>query len=102
MLNFLKTLFGGSTSKLSPEDLKRGTIVDVRTPAEYQQGHVAGSLNIPLQTLDQSLDKLRKLDAPIITCCRSGTRSGMATRQLTAEGIAAINGGTWRDVERQL
>lgn len=102
MFDFFKTLLGGTTENLTPEVLKSGTIVDVRSPEEYSQGHVPGSINIPLQQLDRSLAKLEKLPAPIITCCASGNRSGMAVTQLQAYGINAINGGSWGSVNRQL
>jgi len=53
------------------------TVVDVRTPAEFKDGHIKGAINLPLQTLSSNLNKLKK-DQVIITCCRSGSRSGMA------------------------
>lgn len=102
MLNLLKKLFGLSGTELSSEDLRNGTIVDVRSPAEFQGGHVAGSINIPLQELDQSILKLRKLKTPIITCCASGNRSGMAARQLNSLDIKTVNGGSWQHVNRQM
>lgn len=102
MLEMLKSLFGLSDNSISREDLLNGTIVDVRTPGEFQQGHAKGSINIPLQQLEGSLLKIRQLKEPIITCCRSGNRSGMATRQLNGQGIKAINGGTWQQVRDQL
>lgn len=102
MLNMLKSLFGLSGTELSPEDLKNGTIVDVRTPAEFRGGHVANSINIPLQELDRSLLKLRQLNSPIIACCASGNRSGMAARRLNSLEIKTINGGSWQNVNRQV
>ncbi len=101
MLNLIKRLFGLSASTLSPEDLAAGTVIDVRTPAEFKQGHASGSLNVPLQQLGDSLPKLRKLKQPIITYCRSGSRSALATRHLTAAGLRALNGGTWQKVQSQ-
>lgn len=37
------------------------TVVDVRTPAEYKDGHVKGSINLPLQTLGSQMNKLKKI-----------------------------------------
>ncbi|TXF86652.1 rhodanese-like domain-containing protein [Neolewinella aurantiaca] len=102
MLDLFKSIFGAPGVELNAEDLRNGTIVDVRTAGEYQNGHVAGSLNIPLQLLDRKLLKLRQLDAPIIACCASGSRSGMAARQLNELGIETINGGSWHNVDRQV
>ena len=44
----------------------QGTIVDVRTPAEFMGGHVAGSINIPLQEIVERLDELKKLKTPLV------------------------------------
>ena len=74
-------------------------VVDVRTLAEYKDGHVKGSINLPLQTLKANLNKLKK-DQVIITCCRSGSRSGMAKRMLKANGFEQVhNGGAWTSLK---
>lgn len=77
---------------------KQGSIVDVRTPAEFQGGHVAGSINIPLQELVQRLDEVKALKQPLILCCASGGRSGQAQGFLAQQGIDCVNGGSWLDV----
>lgn len=74
------------------------TIVDVRTPGEFMGGHVAGSINIPLQEIQERLDELKELPQPIILCCASGNRSGQATSFLKSHGIDCSNGGSWLDV----
>jgi rhodanese-related sulfurtransferase len=75
-------------------------VVDVRTPAEFKDGHVKGSMNLPLQTLGSQMNKLKK-DQVIITCCRSGSRSGMARRQLQAAGFTQVyNGGPWNAIKK--
>jgi hypothetical protein len=74
------------------------TVVDVRTLAEFKDGHFKGSINLPLQTLGSQMNKLKK-DQVIITCCRSGSRSGMARRQLKAAGFMQVyNGGPWNNL----
>ncbi len=77
---------------------KTGSIVDVRTPEEYMGGHVANSINIPLQVLAQQLEQVKQLKQPIVLCCASGNRSGQATQFLTQLGIDCVNGGSWMDV----
>ena len=77
---------------------KKGTIVDVRAQWEFQGGNVADSVNIPLHELHMRLEELKALNAPLILCCASGNRSGMATQLLQKEGIECINGGSWLDV----
>ena len=73
----------------------RGTIVDVRTREEFAGGHVADSKNIPLQELGNHTDELKQLASPLILCCASGGRSGMAQGMLTQMGIECYNAGSW-------
>lgn len=77
---------------------KLGTIVDVRTPAEFQGGHVAGSINIPLQEITGRMEEIRSLKTPLVLCCASGNRSGQVHSFLLQNGIECINGGSWMDV----
>jgi len=74
------------------------TVVDVRSPEEFQGGHVSESINIPLQDIPNHLEKLKAIKKPLILCCASGNRSGQAQRFLIAEGIECYNGGSWMDV----
>ena len=99
MLSFLKKLFGGGESSKLPEMLAQGAIVlDVRTREEFKSGHAPGSQNVPLQELDRHLLKIVNQKKAVITCCRSGSRSGMAAQQLRSAGVQAVNGGPWQDV----
>ena len=75
-----------------------GTIIDVRTTAEFMGGNVAGSINIPLQEISKRLDEIKEMQTPLILCCASGNRSGQAAAYLKGEGIACENGGSWMDV----
>jgi rhodanese-related sulfurtransferase len=75
-----------------------GTIVDVRTPAEFMGGNVNDSINIPLQEIQQRLDEIKQLKTPLVLCCASGGRSAMAAQFLSAQGIDCVNGGSWLDV----
>ena len=77
---------------------KKGTIVDVRTASEFMGGNVEGSINIPLQEIQQRIDELKNLKEPLVLCCASGNRSGMATQFLSQQGIECCNGGSWLDV----
>ncbi len=72
-------------------------IVDVRSPEEFMGGHVAGSINIPLNEITQHLEELKKMKS-IVLCCASGGRSGQATMFLKQNGIECSNGGSWTDV----
>ena len=74
------------------------TIVDVRTRGEFMGGNVEGSINIPLQEIQQRLDEIKSLHQPIILCCASGSRSRQAAAFLQGCGIECENGGSWFDV----
>jgi len=76
----------------------KNTIVDVRTPEEFMGGHVAGSINIPLNEIQMRLEEIKELSQPIILCCASGNRSGQATGFLKSCGLDCENGGSWLDV----
>lgn len=70
-------------------------IVDVRTPEEYEDGHIEGSLNIPLDEIGKAMDWLQK-DVPTVVVCASGSRSGHAVMVLEANGYKKVyNGGAW-------
>ena len=78
---------------------KNAIVVDVRSTDEFRGGHCDGSVNIPLNLLEArylELDKKR----PIIVCCASGGRSGMAMSFLKSKGYDnVINAGAWTNVK---
>lgn len=98
LLNFFGLGGNQDTEKVS-EYLKNGAVViDVRTPAEFADGHAEGSVNIPLNNIASKIDDIKNYKKPIITCCRSGARSGNAANILNNNGVDAINGGPWQNV----
>jgi rhodanese-related sulfurtransferase len=103
MIQFLKQLFGlGSRVDLAGLVKGGAQIIDVRTKSEYQQGHIRGSVNIPLQTLQNSLSKIKK-DRPVITCCASGMRSASARNLLKSSGFQEVyNGGGWYSLQSKI
>lgn len=100
MLEAIKKLLGISQTDLA-ELIKNGAaIIDVRSKGEFASGHVAGSINIPLEQIPLSADKLKKYNH-IIVCCRSGNRSAQAQRDLKAKGFKNVtNGGSWQNVNQ--
>lgn len=75
------------------------TYIDVREPSEFLMGHVDGAINIPLGSISEKLDEIRKLPLPIVLYCRSGIRSAQALGLLKAYGIKnAHNGGGLAEV----
>lgn len=83
------------------EYLENGAVViDVRTVAEYEEGHVPGSKNIVLDTIPERVEEIKGLGKTFIAVCRSGGRSGKATQYLSDEGLDIINGGPWQMVDQ--
>ncbi len=70
---------------------KDAVLLDVRTPGEYAQGHIPGSKNIPLQTLDEAQEIIENKDTPIFVHCLSGARSRQATALLRQMGYSNVN-----------
>lgn len=98
-MDFLKKLLGIKTK----EDYKKmieqgGTIIEVRTPAEFQSGHPKGAVNIPLQNIESKIKDIKKMKQPIIVCCASGMRSASAKAILEKHGIETHNAGPWHNL----
>lgn len=67
------------------------TILDVRTPGEFAEGHVRGAINIANETIGSSkVTALPDLDATILVYCRSGARSAQASKKLVALGYTGV------------
>ena len=74
------------------------TLVDVRSSAEFAGGNAPGTVNIPLPELGSRLSEVPR-HAPVVVCCASGTRSGMAKMLLKKNGYAQVfNVGQWRNL----
>lgn len=66
--------------------------VDVRTPEEYEEGHIPGTLHIPHDQMEQRHDELAKLkDQNILLICRSGMRSVFAAEILADKGYTNLH-----------
>ena len=103
MFGILKKLFGGGNSVDYKVLLSQGAvIVDVRTPGEFKSGHIKGAVNIPLDQVKNKVTDLKKKGKPIITCCRSGNRSGMAETIFSSAGIECYNGGAWNNLKNKI
>jgi rhodanese-related sulfurtransferase len=94
MFSFFKKIFGpGTDYKLLVQN--GAVIIDVRSPQEFDNGHIKGSKNIPVNIIQRELNTIKKMGKPIITVCQSGARSGMAKGILKSAGIEVYNGGSW-------
>lgn len=72
-------------------------IVDVRTSAEYSEGHLVGAINIPYDEIDENtnLDKTKT----ILVYCRSGNRSSTAYNTLKALGYDVYDMGAFAKID---
>jgi rhodanese-related sulfurtransferase len=84
------------------------TILDVRSPAEYESEHIPGSFNVPLDQLPTYADSLRNtIHKPVVLVCRSGMRAQQAESALRAndlQGLHILEGGisSWESANRPL
>ncbi|MEO5998241.1 MAG: rhodanese-like domain-containing protein [Chitinophagaceae bacterium] len=94
-------LFGGGTTANLQSIISDGAfLVDVRTPGEFAEGYVKGSVNIPLDKVPSQLAEFKN-KKNIVVFCRSGGRSGQAKSILEQNGFTSvINGGTWEIVNK--
>jgi phage shock protein E len=66
-------------------------LLDVRTPEEFQDGHVAGAKNIPVGELEKRLAEVGEKNRTVVVYCHSGRRSETAKKLLLKAG--------WKRVE---
>ncbi len=104
MIQILKNLFGLGIKTDYKTLLQQGAeIIDVRTKGEFASGHIKGSKNIPLNTLNNKLNLLKDKEKTYLLCCASGMRSGSAKSILKSKGYSNIyNAGSWQSLNNKL
>lgn len=93
-------IFGGSRNNENLATLVNdgAFLVDVRSPGEFADGNVKGSVNIPLDQVQNQLAKFKDKES-IVVFCRSGNRSSQAKSILEQNGFTNVtNGGTWQNI----
>ena len=65
-------------------------LLDVRTPQEYMEGHIPGSKNVPLQTIDKVTSVAENKDTALYVYCHSGARSRQAANYLQHMGYTNV------------
>ena len=102
-MGFLSGIFKSAERPDFADLIRHGAIVvDVRSAGEFASGHIQGSVNIPLEKIQTRIADLKKSGRTVITCCRSGNRSGLAKSMLVAAGVNAVNGGAWTSLQHQI
>lgn len=94
--------FGGKSESVKEFMDKGAVIIDVRTVGEFQSGHIKGSKNIPLDNIFSKVNEIKRLEKPVIVCCKSGMRSAQAASILKNSGIDVMNGGGWQSLENKV
>jgi rhodanese-related sulfurtransferase len=95
----LTTMSPQALSKLI-EDSPGIELIDVRTPVEFQEVHVKGARNVPLDRLkpgEVQSERNGTAEEPLYLICQSGNRADLACRQFLAAGytqVVNIAGGT--------
>ena len=102
MLQMFKSLF--SSVQVDYKELVQNgaVIIDVRSPQEYQSGHLQKSINIPLDQIQKRIAEIKKMNKPVITVCKSGARSAMAKTWLANDSITVYNGGSWNSLSGKI
>ena len=65
-------------------------LLDVRTPQEHREGHIPGSKNLPLQTIDKVRTVVDNKNMPLYVYCHSGARSRQAVQLLRQMGYRNV------------
>lgn len=100
-MNLFQRLFSGTPVIDLQSIIDEGAfLVDVRTAGEFAEGHVKGSVNIPLDKVQAQFAKFKNRKN-IIVFCRSGARSSQAKNILQQNGFTnVVNGGRWNNVSQ--
>jgi rhodanese-related sulfurtransferase len=81
---------------VSPSDAVRlmnqgAVLLDVRTQAEFDSGHIIDARHLPQEQVAQAGETFKRYkDKVVITCCESGMRSGAAARVLKTQGFSKV------------
>lgn len=94
---------GQISAKAAQRHLKDGALlVDVRTAAEFNSGHLPNAINWPVEQIEVKLPgRVKDKNHAILLHCQSGMRSGIAVKKLTSLGYAnAFNLGSYSRAAR--
>ena len=88
---FGSNLFATETPKISASDYfankENYQVLDVRSAAEFNDGHIAGAINVPHLEIDSHIQQLKAIKKPLVVHCRSGRRAITAEASLAKHGI---------------
>lgn len=92
-MSILQRMIGSFTQ--TPVNFPENSVlIDVRSPAEYQAGHIDGAICLPVNIISEKIgDIVKDKSATIIVYCQSGARSGAAMNQLKRIGYQSVTNG---------
>ena len=91
---------GFGDGKIKDALLRGGVIIDVRSPAEFDNGGgIPDSINIPVDRIPINSKRILAMKHPVIFCCNSGHRSRQAVQMMKDKGMKEVYyGGEWESV----
>ena len=66
-------------------------LLDVRTPGEFENAHISGAYNVPLDLLGEHAKDVRLAPGPVVLICQSGQRASRAEALLRSAGLANVH-----------
>ena len=90
MFNFLRNTADINTGVAEYETNDGTVLIDVRTAEEYRDGHIDGSVNIPLDRISSVENTVKDKSTPLYVYCLSGGRSGQAVSYLKQIGYTNV------------
>lgn len=97
IVSYIQTAMSGSQALTTvglTEMVNRqeGIVVDLRSIADFNKGHIPGSINVPFTKLKESVKDLEKYQQnPMIMVCNTGMQAGAASTLLRAQGFADVH-----------
>lgn len=99
----LFSFLGFGNGKIRDALRNNGVIIDVRTAQEFDHGHIPKAINIPVDRMNISAERIKAMKRPVVLCCNSGARSSTALQVLKSKGLKEVyNGGSWQNVLKVL
>lgn len=78
----------GATTLINNDD---ALLIDIRPAAEFRNGHITNSKNIPADTLKTSLASIEKYKTkPVILVCKTGMTAGASSKELQKSGFTSV------------
>lgn len=100
-MSWLSNLFGLGNNSLKQALQQGAIVVDLRTAYEYDQGHVPRSLNIPIDRIRVSIERIKAYNKPVVLVCSAGNHCYEAADILRQAGVPRVFvGGSWQSVMR--